>query len=202
LVVTKRGTDLTLVGGDPALDFANTIDGPPDDWSAETLHQYGDFVDWARYAGVIEPETAAALAAAARRRPAEAERALERARAARAAVYVTFRALASGDEPPAGPLDELRARYVDALAHARMTEGFAFEWDGDDDLDRALWPLSVAAVDLLRTGPLDRLKMCAVCRWLFLDGSRNHSRRWCSMNECGGRLKMKRYRARRATAGR
>jgi predicted RNA-binding Zn ribbon-like protein len=200
-VVTKRGTDLKLVGGDPALDFANTIDGPPDDWSAETLHDYGDLVDWARYAGVIEDGTAATLAAAAGRDPVEAGRALGRARAARAAIYVTFRALASGEAPPGDALDELRAGYAKALSRARMTDDFEFEWD-DDDLDRVLWPLSVAAVDLLRAGPLDRLKMCAVCRWLFLDASRNHSRRWCSMNECGGRLKMKRYRARRVTAGR
>jgi predicted RNA-binding Zn ribbon-like protein len=62
-----------------------------------------------------------------------------------------------------------------------------------------LWPLAVAAVDLLRTGPLGRLKVCAECRWLFLDRSRNGSRLWCSMNECGGRSKMRRYRARRAT---
>jgi predicted RNA-binding Zn ribbon-like protein len=71
-------------------------------------------------------------------------------------------------------------------------------WDGE-----LLGPLVAAAVDLLRTGPLDRLKLCDACPWLFLDTSRNHSRRWCSMNECGGRLKMRRYRERRrATAGR
>ena len=154
-------------------------------------------VAMARNTAYTASRSARAYTAAAGRDPAEAERALERARAARAAVYVTFRALASGDPAPAGPLDRLRAGYVEALDRARMTEVFVFEWDGDD-LDRVLWPLSIAAVDLLRFGPLDRLKMCAVCRWLFLDASRNHSRRWCSMNECGGRLKMKRYRARRA----
>jgi len=57
---------------------------------------------------------------------------------------------------------------------------------------------TVAAVDLLRTGPLDRLKVCAACPWLFLDTSRNRSRRWCSMSDCGARLKMRRYRARAA----
>jgi len=68
--------------------------------------------------------------------------------------------------------------------------GEGFVWDGD-----LLAPIAVAAVDLLRTGPLDRLKVCAACPWLFLDTSRNRSRRWCSMSECGARLKMRRYRA-------
>jgi predicted RNA-binding Zn ribbon-like protein len=211
VVTRKRGTDLTLVGGDPALDFANTIDGPPDDWSAETLHDYGDLVDWAVHAGVLDAGTARALSRAAGRAPGEAGRALERARAARAAIYVSFRAIAGGDEPPAGALDDLRAGDARALESAALgreaapspgaAARFTFEWE-HDGLDRILWPLSVAAVDLLRTGPLDRLKMCAVCRWLFIDASRNRSRRWCSMNECGGRLKMQRYRARRATEGR
>jgi predicted RNA-binding Zn ribbon-like protein len=79
--------------------------------------------------------------------------------------------------------------------------GFALTWEGDH-LERPLWPIAVAAVDLLRSGPLDRLKACEECPWLFLDTSRNRSRRWCSMDDCGSRRKMRRYRERRATAGR
>lgn len=199
-MVTRRPTDLELVGGDPALDFANTVDGPLHD-PIESLHEYGDLAAWAAYAGVVDAEMAEGLAAAARKRPAAATRALERARGLRAAIYVTFRAVADGDRPPADALDDLRAAHVEALTHARLTPDLAFTWDGYA-LERVQWALAVAAVDLLRTGPLDRLKACAVCPWLFIDGSRNHSRRWCSMNECGGRSKMRRYRERRATAGR
>jgi predicted RNA-binding Zn ribbon-like protein len=199
-VVTKRATELELVGGDPALDFANTVDGAFDD-PIESLHDYGDLAAWAAYAGVIDGETAERLAAAAGRRPEEAARALDRARALRIAIYRTFSAVAHGTEPPAVALDALRAAHAGALERARLEPDFSFTWEGED-LDRPLWPLAVAAVDLLRTGPLDRLKTCAECPWLFLDSSRNRSRRWCSMNECGGRLKMRRYRERRATAGR
>ena len=63
--------------------------------------------------------------------------------------------------------------------------------------DRPLWPIAVAAVDLLRSDRLARLKLCGNCSWLFLDRSRNGSRRWCSMDECGVHTKMRRYRARR-----
>jgi predicted RNA-binding Zn ribbon-like protein len=52
-------------------------------------------------------------------------------------------------------------------------------------------------VELLTAGPLDRLKLCGGCRWLFLDRSKNRSRRWCSMEHCGTAAKMRRYTGRR-----
>jgi hypothetical protein len=105
------------------------------------------------------------------------------------------------DEPPR---EALARRAGAAVERARLVpagSGFALAWDGDH-LERPLWPIAVAGLDLLRAGPLDRLKACEDCPWLFLDTSRNRSRRWCSMDDCGSRSKMRRYRARRATAGR
>jgi predicted RNA-binding Zn ribbon-like protein len=200
-VVTKRVTDLELVGGAVALDFANTREGDP---GPDHLREFDDLAAWGAHAGVIDAGTAERLAGAAPEHPSDAERALERALRLRTAVDRIFRALAEGREPAAGALGELRRIHAQAVAHGRLVRGggrFDWTWDGED-LDRVLWPVAGSAVDLLRSGPLDRLKACAACPWLFLDLSRNRSRRWCSMNECGGRAKMRRYRARRATAGR
>jgi CGNR zinc finger protein len=46
----------------------------------------------------------------------------------------------------------------------------------------------------------ERLKVCGAedCRWAFYDASRNHSRTWCSMSDCGNRAKARAYRARHA----
>jgi predicted RNA-binding Zn ribbon-like protein len=68
------------------------------------------------------------------------------------------------------------------------------------DLEAPLWPIAVSAVDLLDKTPLDLLGRCHYCRWLFLDTSRNRTRRWCSMNACGGTDKMRRHRARLRSA--
>ena len=38
-------------------------------------------------------------------------------------------------------------------------------------------------------------------RWLFLDQSRNHSRHWCSMDECGTQMKQRRFVERRRSRG-
>ncbi len=154
------------VGGHLALDFANTIEP-----SREHLATPQDLTEWAARHGVAGTGT------------------LERARALRRAIYDVFRPIADGGEPDAPVLATLQAFYADAVAAARLTpDGFA--WPDD-----ALAPVAVAAVDLLRSGSLDRLKVCAACPWLFLDTSRNHSRRWCSMDDCGARAKMRRYRA-------
>ena len=200
-MVTKRATELRIVGGDLALDLANTLEGRD---TPETLVDYAELAAWAALAGAIADDDAARLTALAAEQPAEASRVLDDIRRLRSAVDDVFRRLAEDASPPPGALDELTAFAAEAAAEARLTPhdgGFELEWDGDD-LRRPLWPIATAAVDLLRTGPLDRLKTCANCPWLFIDRSRNRSRRWCTMDECGVHLKMRRYRARKATAGR
>jgi len=164
---------MRLVGGHLALDFANTIEP-----SREHLAAPSDLVAWGREVGLRGEADASTL---------------KRARELRRTVYEVFRPLAEGREPDADALAALAAFHADAVADARLVPGEGFVWDGD-----LLAPIAVAAVDLLRTGPLDRLKVCAGCPWLFLDTSRNRSRRWCSMSDCGARLKMRRYRARAA----
>jgi predicted RNA-binding Zn ribbon-like protein len=191
-------TELKIVGGDPALDLVNTRG---DDRVPDPLGDYGAFAAWAVRVGVIDGATADRLAARGRERPRAADRALAEARALREIADEVFRPLAAATGPaPARPLDQLVVRAGGAVERARLVpadHAFILAWQGDH-LERPLWPLAVAALDLLRSGPLDRLKACEDCPWLFLDTSRNHSRRWCSMDDCGSRSKMRRYRARRA----
>jgi hypothetical protein len=65
----------------------------------------------------------------------------------------------------------------------------------------ALGAIAAAAVALAGNGRWDRLKICPAddCRWAFYDRSKNRSRHWCSMAECGGRAKSRAFRARRRT---
>jgi len=187
LVVTDRADELLLVGENIALDLANTFNGPRDGaLEQEFLNTPDDLAAWAVHAGV------------ANERPAVGVRELAQTLELRAAVYTVFRAIAEGREPAAEQLDVLSRLYAEAVGRARLVPAYELVWDGE-----VLGPLAVAAVELLRHGPLDRVKLCDGCPWLFLDASRNHSRRWCSMDECGARLKVRRYRARqRATEGR
>ena len=62
----------------------------------------------------------------------------------------------------------------------------------------ALTRVMASTHSLVRAGVWDRLKVCPDdgCAWVFYDESRNRSRRWCSMNACGNRHKVRAYRDR------
>ncbi len=94
----------------------------------------------------------------------------------------------------------LQAELTLALPHLRVTwspAGFAREWErGSPALDQVLWPVSWSAAELLTHGPLDRIRECpgqGNCGWLFLDLTKNASRRWCDMRVCGNRAKARRH---------
>src|SRR5215217_4661693 len=184
---------MRLVGGHPAVDFVNTLGGRKDTPDDEYLHAYSDLLVWSERTGLVAPEAGNALGRTAGRRPKPAAVALVAALELRGRVDAILRATLAGRSPRAADLDAVRRAEVDALAHAALTPQFAWTWTGAS-LERPLWPLAHAVVDLLHGGPLGRLGECGRCRWLFIDTSANRSRRWCSMDACGGVEKMRRHR--------
>jgi predicted RNA-binding Zn ribbon-like protein len=193
-----------IVGGNPALDLLNTQNGPagvaPED---DVLSDYGDLLAWASHVGVIGTAEEIALGRRARSRPAEADAAFQRARETRTYLYDLFDAVARGRSPAPADLLRLERDAAEALAHGRLVESggrYRWSWAGDEDFGRPLWPVIDAALTLVTDGPLDRVKGCASCRFHFVDESKNRSRRWCSMDDCGAEDKMRKYVARRASA--
>lgn len=198
----ERIARLWIVGGHLALDLANTVDGGPDgEPGFDVLWGYGDLVAWSRRVGLLGEDRARRLVGEAAGRADEAGAVYTRALQMRGAIYETFRAVAEGRDPPPDGLDLLRRFECEALARGRLVptgERFDWEWPDEGDLDGMLWPVAHAATGLLTSGRLDRLKRCAACRWLFVDASKNRSRRWCAMEDCGTHEKMRRYVAKRA----
>ena len=97
------------------------------------------------------------------------------------------------------------ARGEQALAglpvHAALREGAASLVPSGTGVDRALGEMAVALASARLTGRWARVKACTGedCGFVFWDGSRNGSRRWCDMQRCGSRQKMRNYRARTST---
>ena len=144
------------------------------------------------------------LAREAAARPEAAQAVLHRAIDVREALYRLFLAVAIGGVADPADLSTLNEAYGAAMAHARViaeSERFAWGWASDRyGLDRVLWPVARSAAELLTSEELRRVKACGDregCGWLFLDTSKNSSRRWCSMEVCGTQAKLRRYRARR-----
>jgi predicted RNA-binding Zn ribbon-like protein len=190
------------IGGHVAIDFVNTLGGLPEDPDDEYLHGYDDLVYWTGRVKLLSPKAAANLIAAAGTDVASARRTLVECRRLRDSLDRRLRdRIRPG--PSTCPDDgaAVQAAYVSAIAHASpdFTSG-NLQWRWPEEagtLELPLWPIAVAAIDLLRAGPLHLLGRCEHCRWLFLDTSRQHNRRWCSMSACGAIVKMRRYRAAR-----
>ena len=197
-----------LIAGALPLDFVNTVDPRHEPGRREYLDSYQALVWWGRHAGIIGADAEAGLRQAAAADPAEADRVLRRAVRLREALYPVFTEAASGREPSAADLAVLQAELTGALAHIRLAAapgGFGWDWEEAAGwLDRVLWSVSWSAADLLVQGPLERIRECPGqdnCGWLFLDLTKNASRRWCDMRACGNRAKARRHYARRQEAG-
>ena len=195
-----------VVGGNLALDFLNTENGPAGGEPEESvLHDYDDLLAWSYAVGELTEGEADRLHRHARQHPAAATTTFERAMATRAYLYDLFHEIATGGTPARRDVARLEEDEAEALGHgalAAVDGGYAWSWAHADGLDlgRPMWPVVHAATTLLTSGPLDRVKGCALCRFHFLDESKNRSRRWCSMGDCGTRTKAQRYVARRAAA--
>lgn len=196
---TPDGYLYELTGGELCLDFANTVDSRPTDAARELLADYGDLVRWTLQAKAITPRVAKRLRASATRHKRQATAVLRRARALRETIFETFSALTRGVSPPTATLDVLNEHLSNALVRRRLTHNdctYRWEWDTEDALDRVLWPVVQSAAELLTSDRLDRVRECGAdnCAWLFLDRSKNRSRRWCDMAVCGNRVKARRFR--------
>jgi predicted RNA-binding Zn ribbon-like protein len=114
--------------------------------------------------------------------------------------YRLFSSVAKGARPIKQDLDSFVASYAEAIARGQFVETgghYRTRWRVEESPDALLWPLIHSAGQLLQSEELTRVKECPGCGWLFLDTSKNQNRRWCSMNTCGARDKMRRYHRRK-----
>jgi predicted RNA-binding Zn ribbon-like protein len=119
----------------------------------------------------------------------------------REAIAEILYARLDGRSPAAASLRTLErsiqaARFQQQLRWKQ--EGLEWDWK-ENAAELPLWVLSMSAGDLVIFGAVDSVRACdnPECRWLFLDTSKNHTRRWCDMKVCGNRMKARRFKAQR-----
>jgi predicted RNA-binding Zn ribbon-like protein len=206
--------NIDLHGGRLCLDFANTAVWRLSPQPEETLVDYAALLTWSSRVGALTESEAEALRSAAVARPDEAAATLVCAVGLREAINLIFVATASGYSTRPQDLTVLNGALAEAMAHATVhpdATGFAWDWSGAPgseaaapNLARPLWPIARSAADLLIGPEQTRVKRCpgTNCGWLFLDTSKNGSRRWCDMAICGNRARVRAFAARRrAQAG-
>lgn len=174
------------VGGLPLLDFANTVHDWTEEESRDELTTFEAALGVGVALGVVTKGEAREISG---RHPAE----LQKLHALRELVHEMFDA----PEPRQAHLDALMNAWSEAIRHARLRrskEGVGVAFDAERSGAALLrHRLLQQTVDLVTSDLRMRVGACPDCRWVFLDTSKNRSRRWCSMQMCGALAKARAY---------
>lgn len=191
-------------GNHLVLDFVNTVNARPV-FTRDDLIDASDILAWADAGGLriganqVEHETHPSTESHAPRSVSQSMQ-FRSAISLRENLYGVFGPIAGGATPQPQALAfvaERAARAMRSAQWSRGVAGFEPQWAGES-IDEICDRLADDAMQLLRSSATARIGSCAGCGWLFLDTSRAHARRWCSMNACGVRDKMRRYHQRQA----
>jgi predicted RNA-binding Zn ribbon-like protein len=195
----SRAGSLTLIGGELALDFANTSSGRGWATHQEHLRSAVNVVDWADHAHIVSPEDADWLREVARAEPEIGEPLFARALELREVIHTVASEIAAGRPAPVDRIQSLTRVHAHCLSKADLAPfGGRFVWSWAvrrASIEAILGPISLSAMTTLLQADLSRIKMCQgeKCGWLFFDATKNKSRRWCEMEICGNRAKQRRF---------
>ena len=187
--------DFEFIGGDASVDLVNTLihrqqPGGPD----ELLTNGEQACAWFERAGLMTPDEAVQL---------DPDAALQAAKRLRTALDSLYRPIALREDDEAGSeralstlnavLDQGRERIQVGRQAGKFARGTRLEILGP--LDPSV-RVARSAADLMHRLEPHRLKTCEnpECDLLFYDESRNASRRWCAMSNCGNQQKQARFR--------
>jgi predicted RNA-binding Zn ribbon-like protein len=200
------GDSFDFEAGDLSLDFANTSNWHASEHPEESLHSYFDLLAWGKAAVVLSPESAERLTRLALEQPDVAQKAYQSAIQTREAIYHIFSNRHAGRPISEKDLADLNTLVHEAITHRQLVpndDHFQWEWKPDGrEPNLILWEVAFAAAELLTSEKAEWVRECEDdrgCGYLFLDLSKNHSRRWCSMESCGNRAKARRHYSRSKT---
>ena len=186
--------------GNRVLDFANTTEFHAGNHPEEHLNSYADLLSWSEGAGLLTYSEGRALLDKSNREPDAGLHVLEKALEFREQIYRIFSAIANDERPSQDDLAIFNKTLVQALQNSRIAineQGYSWSWQNmESSLESMLWPIARETANLLTSQEINRIGECADdrgCGYLFIDTSRNHSRRWCSMEACGNRAKAQRH---------
>jgi predicted RNA-binding Zn ribbon-like protein len=192
-----------FIGGNLSLDFCNSVGGKREGIPRENLHDYAHFLSWCEQARLLDSPAVRRLHEQAGQSADKGAAVLGRAIALREAIYRIVLAAAADAAPSNEDLAVLNSELARSLGRLRIMPNkddgtFSWRWaESPLQVDYALGPISYSAAGLLASKEqLTHVRQCRGdnCGWLFLDSSRNHSRCWCDMRDCGNRAKVRRHR--------
>ena len=200
--------DADFVGGALCIDFANTYSIEDDGTVFDVFKTFPQFIKWAELAQIITVNEAEKFFLRSQEEPAAISQLLVEIKTLRQILHSIFFAIADGVNPPQEAVAELNSKIAMVYSKLQLEpreRRYDWTWaDWSEELAAPIWPIVRSAAELLNSTELIRTRQCSneTCSWLFVDKSKNHSRRWCDMEVCGNRAKAKKhYRKTRVTTG-
>jgi predicted RNA-binding Zn ribbon-like protein len=197
---SPQSRSFELIAGHPSLDLVNTLDWRfRDNGAEELLAGYDDLLSFAAQSSILSQKQIRHIVRTAN--GSAAAQAIVACRELREAAAEIFYAVVDDRTPPTSQIKIVEKFFKEAREHQQLVwsgSRVAWEWPSSDyGPDLPLWILSVSTARLMLSEDMRLLRACEKpdCRWLFLDTSKNHTRRWCDMKICGNRMKARRFKA-------
>ena len=190
----KTGTKFIFEGNHRCIDFINTQVAVKSNLM-DLLEDFSDFVEWLNQAGFIMPKDAKQTPKKWKN-SREAEHIVEQARRLRTVLREMIARIVVGNSVQQSTVDEINKTlrgHVGYFQLRRIGRGFENHFQSlPDQSIQFIVPIAESASDLLCNCDLSLIKKCENpnCVLYFYDVSKNHARRWCSMNICGNRMKV------------
>ena len=189
---------IELEGGWLCLNFTNTVSNRFKEPLLDYLEEPADWLLWIKRLQLASAQDIGKIEKFAKNNEMLAEDQLKEIISFREALYNIFHALTRQGEPGKNSIELFNQQLSLTLQKLNLKvypDGVVGEnWKiAEHDLLVPFYPIVKSAYELLTSYLLPRVKECDNCGWLFLDKSKNQSRRWCSMHTCGSSDKSKRY---------
>ena len=182
-----------LIGERLCLDFTNTAGSRRgSEIIFEKLRTYDDLLAWSVHVGILDHIDSKKI------NKKGSESIVKRALRLREAIYRICLAAIKRQSPNDMDLKLLNNEIREARNRQFIDSKFQMRTESSNkDGDRMLWPVALSAAELLTSDDLTRLQQCEAenCGWLFVDTSKNHTRQWCDMSDCGNRAKVRKFRS-------
>jgi predicted RNA-binding Zn ribbon-like protein len=192
----EKFKELKILGERPSIDFINTVDWRGRENQENYIKNYDDLVDWAILAKQITQKEADELKEKAQKDPKKAAEVYDQAMRFREAAYRALVSISFDEEPSKEDEETLNSEMHKTFSHLTLNlREKRLELGDQLGLEYILGLMVKDAVDLMTSDELDKVKRCSSeeCGWLFIDTSRNSSRKWCRMGSCGNRAKARRH---------
>ena len=198
-----------FIGGRLCLDFVNSVGErkeleekpyPENIIVKDKLENFNDFITWGKEIGIITEAERKYLLNLNSSEKKETEITFKRAIELRESLFKIIYDVINNKEPDEKMIQILNREYSIANENRILVYmNNKIEWQFSKDPlkpDYLIWVIAESVVKLLSSEVISRVKICAGddCGWLFLDTSKNKSRQWCDMKDCGNVAKVRRFR--------